>query len=144
MLKIFSRIIYLSGYSSFCIFDCLIWILVKILPNKLIFNIAKFRIRFPYRYVLPKGMKDIIAKNLSKIIYRRSKTAFRFSNCLSRSLLSRILFDIFFISNDFHLGFIKKKDGYLQPHVWVAYPENENLLITETNKSIFQISITKI
>ena len=107
-------------YLIFCIIDTIFFILIKILPNKNLYNlINNLSIVKGFLKILPIK-KELIENYTQKLLFHRSSKSRVFSTCLSRSMLGRLVLSLFGISNQMHLGMTLLKNGKKQPHAWLT------------------------
>ena len=116
MLKIFLRII-----------DFFLWVTIKVLPNKII---IKLIILSPWKIInlnLKNKKKLIIKNKLINFLRVYDFNEIKYSNCLSRSILCKIILDFLNIPNqlNFDINYGKHKQKIL--HAWLSDPNSGKL-----------------
>jgi len=128
-------LIIVSSFNSF------IWILIKILPAKLILILIRFsNCKFIYLNIKKKNKYKSFIKN---IFYKR-RINDRFSSCLSKAITARFLFNIIGLDNNLKLGIILKDERKKIPHAWLEDKlTGEELTFKTTSKElcIFKIKL---
>ena len=128
----------------FVICNLFIWIITKLIPNKLLLKLVKSR---PWKIISCYSSKNENAKLKSSIKFHLKCLSERknniFSSCLSISITGMIILDIFKISYVFNVGIYKNKKSKKIPHVWLSDPTNNTLFTTglKTENSVFLNSL---
>lgn len=128
----------------FVLFNLFIWIITKLIPNKLLLKLVKSRpwkiISYNFSKKRTSKLKKTIKFHLRFLSQRKNNI---FSSCLSISISGMIILDFFKISNVFNVGIYKNKERKKIPHVWLSDPTNNTLFTTglETENSVFLNSL---
>ena len=126
---IFKKILELIFFGLVYLFDFFTWILIKILPKKILFKILSKKYRFPLKVKLNKSRQILIINKFSYFLNIRSTVGNIFSSCLSRSITGKIFLSLFGIKCQINLCMIKTVEGYKIPHSWLEV-ENNKFIIT--------------
>jgi len=113
-------------YVCFSLADHCIWLLIILLPDTVAFQLLKNR---PWKCLRIKANNKILFSltlRVKSLLKQRCYYAKRFSSCLSRSTLGRILLDILEVQNELHLGMTIDKENSKVPHAWLT-SFNQNL-----------------
>ena len=124
------------------ILDFLLWLAIKLLPNKLIIKII---ILSPWKKVslkLSENTKLIFRKRIINFFKLYDIKTINYSNCLSRSILCKIILDCFHIPNQLNFGinFSDKKTKIL--HAWLSDPSSGYLYTKGLNNNSNNSSIS--
>jgi len=115
---LFERIFFIFLF----ILDFSIWLLLQILPNKIIFRILSLDNNF-LRININNSRKMILLKKSRICLKKRSSFGNYLSSCLSRSITGKAFLSIFGINCNLHLCMIKKTDGTKIAHSWLEAPD---------------------
>ena len=122
-------------------FNSLIWVLIKILPAKLVLLLIRFsNLRLIYLNVRNKEKYKSFIKN----IFYKKRLNNKYSSCLSKAITARFLFNIIGQKNNLKLGIILKDDRKKIPHAWLEDKlTGEELTFKTTQKEscIFKIKL---
>ena len=133
------RFILFCFFLIISIFDHLIWILVKVLPNKTLINLLEKRHFRKYELTYPKSKIKTIVNYILKVLQIRVRSKYLFSSCLSISIISQFIFDLLSIENTLFLG-MHKNNGKKIPHAWISisFYDNEQLIISNVKAVILK------
>ena len=112
-LKKFFIFIFLSSLEG------IYFLLINLLPNRFIYELAKKRYKFSPIQILLKDRKIIIKKLLERYLLFRINIFKLATTCLSRSLISRLVLDLIGLENQINFSIIKYENGYKQHHSWI-------------------------
>ena len=127
------RILSIVFYFFVVFLDNLFWLLIKLLPNKILLKIIKIRSQFLFRITLKDQIRIALNRRLLYIFNQKSKTKSFFSNCLSRSITISILLYIIGVKTNINIGMYKSSDGKYTPHAWVTNESNQFNLTSPLN-----------
>ena len=120
MIKnISKKLIVFIFYIIFSSFDNIIWLLIKLLPQKKVLIILRLRAFKNIKFELKKNIKKRIKKFFVKIIRYRCEYARLASSCLSRSITGRIFLNFIGVENIINIGIIKSENNEKIPHAWL-------------------------
>ena len=124
--------------------DSSIWLIIKFLPNKLLWKSIKSRplkfFNFSFKNKIRNKFKFFIKHLLNSI----TLNPFPLSSCLSRSVLGMILLDLISVENKLRIGIIKDINGEKITHAWLIDPINEDSFTPSgylNSKSIYFLEI---
>lgn len=123
-MKYFKYFVTLNMILIFKILDISLWILIQILPGKLIIKFINLR---PFKYIKIKPSKKFqikIKQIILKILNIKSINNNFLSSCLSRSIVGQLFFDFIAIPNTISFGIEKSINGVKSNHCWIKDPQN--------------------
>ena len=126
----FLFLIFLTLLESF------IFLLIKLLPSVLIFELAKKRYKLFFIQNLFFKSRVSIKIFLEKYLFSRVKVFKLATTCLSRSLLSRIVLDLIGVDNKINFSIIKDENGKKRHHSWVNCINFEIFMMGKLNHKI--------
>jgi len=140
-----SRIMYILHYFFYIFFTkvCwIVWFLIKVIPDKYVYLLAKNR---PWRFLKIELKPHLKSKIRKKIIYflNIKSNKIKLSNpCLAIAITGRIFFDLFAIENILNLGINKLPTGISSPHAWLSNLNGDLLTPGLTSKK--NVTVIKI
>ena len=119
------------NFFYFCLdfTNLLIWLLIKILPNKFLFIILSKREKNLINLKLNRNYKLKIIKKLKSYFLKKEKYH-KFTSCLSKSITGKVFLSIIGIKSQINICMRKNKKGEKRPHAWL-YSKELNIIITE-------------
>ena len=99
--------------------ESVIFLLIKLLPSVIIFELAKKRYKFYFIQNLFIKNRVRIKIFLEKYLFSRVKVFKLATSCLSRSLLSKLVLDLIGVDNKINFSIIKDENGKKRHHSWV-------------------------
>ena len=124
-MKFFKYFVTLNILLLFKILDISSWILIQILPGKLIISFINLR---PFKYItikLSRKVQGRIKQIILKILNIKSLNNNFFSSCLSRSIVGQLFLDFIAIPNTISFGIEKSINGVKNNHCWIKNPKND-------------------
>ena len=115
-LKKFFKFILFIFLSSL---EGIYFLLINSLPNKVIYELAKKRYKFPPIQILLKDRKIMIKTLLERYLLFRINIFKLATTCLSRSLISRLVLDLIGLENQINFSIIRYENGFKQHHSWI-------------------------
>ena len=116
----------------FYVVDVFIWLLINIMPSKLIIKIFTERKAF---YNILRVYKSYFISKIILAFKKRECNSFLFTSCLSRSITTKLFFNFVGRKINLNLGFTKLDNGTKEPHAWLSDPL--------TGKNIFKNKLNK-
>ena len=117
------------------ILDKLLWLIIKIFPDIFIRYLIQNRPFLCISFLFVRFESAKLHKYITySLIKLDNKNSFM-SNCLSRSLLGRILLDCFRIPNVLHLGMEKNNIGSKVAHAWLTNKDSSFHYTNGLNKN---------
>ena len=120
----FKIIVYIFEKTTF-ILDKLLWLFIKIFPDSFIKYLIQNRPFLNISFLFIKFKPIKIYKYITYSLNNLEKNNTFMSNCLSKSLSGRILFDCFRIPNVLHLGMEKNNNGTKVAHAWLTNEDSK-------------------
>ena len=118
------------------------WLVLRIIPDKIIFLIIKKRPWKIIRIKLNSNFKLKIRKKIKYFLNLKLKNSHRTNPCLTISITGRILFDLLGIDNNINLGLNVLAEGIKSPHAWLTSLNGEQITTGLTSSK--NIKILKI
>ena len=113
---------FLKIYILFNIFliDRFIWFFIGILPNKIIIDFLRKKIKINFFYLKKNNFQNKIRIFLAYALKSNIICWPKFSSCLSKSLTGKYLLNIFGIESKLYLGMTNDSNGRKIPHAWLV------------------------
>ena len=115
------------------VLDFLFFFLVKFLPGKFILEIIFNQIKLIPNLQVSNLLKSNLQKVVFEWMYNYNKNNF-FSTCLSRSLSSSLILNLFKIENEIILGITRNAKGNIQPHALTQIKKINKLYVRNSKK----------
>ena len=115
------------------VLDFLFFFLVKFLPGKFILEIIFNQIKLIPNLQVSNLLKSNLQKVVFEWMYNYNKNNF-FSTCLSRSLSSSLILNLFKIENEIILGITRNAKGNIQPHALTKIKKINKLYVRNSKK----------
>jgi len=118
--------------------DLKIWLALKLLPNKYLLKLAKYKIKsFP---LACKFLDRLAFRNkIRKYLLIKQKNMSKFSSCLSLTMTGKILFDLLDIKNEVHIGMLVFANKKKIPHAWLVDPSDNSEITSRLVKNSIEI-----
>ena len=123
-------------FLIFNFFDLTFWILIQILPGKMILKLIQKRPVKHFQIKLNEKTKLSLKKIIIKILNKKSLVKHYMSSCLSRSITGQCLLDLIAIPNVICFGAEKTKIGEINCHCWLNDP-NKNINLSPASENCF-------
>ena len=115
------------------VLDFLFFFLVKFLPGKFLLEIIFNQIKLIPNLQVSNLLKSNLQKVVFEWMYNYNKNNF-FSTCLSRSLSSSLILNLFKIENEIILGITRNAKGNIQPHALTKIKKINKLYVRNSKK----------
>ena len=138
--KLKDIIFFSFSFQLISILDNLVWILIKVLPNKFVIKIIEIRIFRKFKIPIPRKYIFKVQPYIIRVLRFRTNKSFYLSSCLSLSISIQFIFDLLGIENKIFLG-MHKKDGKKIPHAWISFIAKEKYIQVSKIKAVVLKSI---
>ena len=121
------------------IFDVFLWFTIKVLPNKIIIRLI---ILSPWKVIkinLNNNKKQFITNKLINILMLYDFNHIKYSNCLSRSILCKVILDILNIPNKLNFDINQVNQGNKILHAWLSDQTSGKLYTKGLNNKNFNL-----
>ena len=108
------------SYACFSLADHCIWILVFIAPDTFIFNLIKKRPWLKLKLKCSHKKSSYLVLRIKSLLKQRCYKDHKFSSCLSRCILGRIILDMLGAHNELHIGMTVDNNSHKIPHAWLT------------------------
>ncbi len=123
-------------YLIFKFIDFNFWLLIQILPGKVILKLIQKRPIKRFQIRLNEKRKLFCKKIIIKILNKKSSLNQNMSTCLSRSITGQCFLDLLAIPNVICFGAEKTKLGEINCHCWLNDP-NKNINLSPASENYF-------
>ena len=128
-------------FILFISLDIFSWVIIHLLPAKLVLEIINARPWKIIRIKLSEEETNNFKNFLRKIILKRTHSLDIFSSCLSKSIAGRIILDIVNVPNKLNLAFYLSNSGLKLPHAYLEDSITGVLYTTNTNQEIKVVKV---
>ena len=108
------------SYACFSLADHFIWILIVIAPDTFIFSLVRKRPWLKLKLKCSRKKLSYLALRIKSLLKQRSYKDHKFSSCLSRCILGRIILDMLGTHNELHIGMTVDNNRHKIPHAWLT------------------------
>lgn len=108
------------AYTCFSLADHGIFLLVKLLPGKMLLALVRHRPWLRLQLSMAGHKRNFLLPRIRSLLAQRCRQSGWGSSCLSRSLLARILLDLIGIPNQLHVGMNSLTNSAKVPHAWLS------------------------
>ena len=100
--------------------DSIIWVGIKLIPNKFLFYLIKKRDLKKLRIYFKIEKKCFLKEKLFQYLIKQDSKDIQMSSCLSRSILGSMLLNLINVPNKINLGIVKSKSNEKTAHAWLT------------------------
>jgi len=125
----------------FNLLDKIIWVFIKIIPNKFLLYLIKKRDFKKLRIYFKNEKKFLFKGKLFLYLKIQDDKDIKFSSCLSRSILGSIILNLINVPNKINLGIIKSSSNRKTAHAWLTEIDGD---MTTFNKKHNCVKLTDL
>ena len=125
----------------FNLIDKILWIFIKLIPNKLLFYLIKKRHIKKVKLNFKNEKKIFLKEKLFLYLIDLDSKKIAMSSCLSRSILGSILLNLLNVPNKINLGITKLSCKRKSAHAWLTEIDGD---MTTLNKNLNCVKLTDL